>query len=272
MGGSSPGVGDILCVFELKSSWSLSRCWGEFALSNLVLPSSGVHVLNVLRSSFPFGGFILELSSGVMGVSHVFSEVLFDVPFESKSFVDVIINLTSDSFSFSLFSIGNEGHWMFIFDIIGEFVDSSFVSLEFLWPFSLSGSFECSFIGGNRFLVVNPVLSKFLVVLDISEFGVRPVLENLILVGNLEINITVLLLDEVEVVGLIFPSSFVFSVDLFFVLNVSLNVSTESFSFWSGVVNEFKEISNNSFVKIGASSPGGIEVSSLNLLGSEKGS
>lgn len=199
LGGSSPVVGNLYSVFELKSSWSLSRCWGEFALSNLVLPGSGVHVLDVLTGDFPFSGFFLELSSGIFGVSHVFSKVLFDVPFQSKSLVDVIVNMASDKFSFFLLSIGDERFWLGISHGFHEFHGSSFVSLEFLWPFSFSGSFESSFISGNRFLVVNPIILEILVVLDISEFGIRIVLDDLVLVGNLEVDITRFVSDEFEV-------------------------------------------------------------------------
>jgi hypothetical protein len=281
LGSSSPVIGNLLWVLEFKSSWSFSGSWGEFALSNLVLPGSGVHVLDVLTGNFPFSSIFLKGSSGSSGVFKVSSDIFLNVIFESESLVDVLIHLSSDDFSFLLLSIGDERFWgrsgnsiglSFIpFEGIIAFLGSSLVSSEFLWPFSFSGRGEFSFISSNGFLVLNVFFDEFLVVFDISEFGIRPVVENLIFVVKFELDITRLGFSSVEVFHLVVPSSFVLLVDLILVLNVSLNIITPFSSLGFGVVNEFKEITDNSFVEIGTSSPGGSKVSSLNGFGSNKG-
>jgi hypothetical protein len=199
---SSPFVGNLKWSLELDVSWMSIGSWGEFGLSNLVVPGSSVHILNSLASSFPVSSFFLKLSSGTGGVFHVFLEGLLYLEVELVSLVDVIVNLSSDQFSFLLLNISNERFWLWFWKDSNGFVEidaSLFVSLEFLWPFSFSGSFESSFISGNRFLVVNPIILEILVVLDISEFGIRIVLDDLVLVGNLEVDITRFVSDEFEV-------------------------------------------------------------------------
>lgn len=78
---SSEVIGNLLWVFELDVSWSLCGSWGEFSLGNLVVPGSGIHVLNLFRSLFPFSSFLFKLISGSSGVFEVCFKIFFDFPF-----------------------------------------------------------------------------------------------------------------------------------------------------------------------------------------------
>jgi hypothetical protein len=80
LGGMSPVVRNLLWVLEFNGTWSFSGCWGNFALSNLVLPGSSVLVLNVITSDFPFFSFFFECLSLSTGVLDVSFKVFFDVP------------------------------------------------------------------------------------------------------------------------------------------------------------------------------------------------
>jgi len=111
--------------------------------------------------------------------------------------VNVSINLIIDIFSLSLFSISDQRMWM---DGLFELLDGKFVSLEFLWPFSVSGGFESSFLFTDRVLVVNPIFLKLLLGHDIVSLSSSVVIDNGALVINLKSPFTgCLILDKVEV-------------------------------------------------------------------------
>jgi hypothetical protein len=82
LSGSSIVVGNSLLVVHLDMSWSFSGSWSKFSLGNLVVPGSGVHVLNSLSSDIPVFGISFKLFSGTVGVFHISFQILFDIPFE----------------------------------------------------------------------------------------------------------------------------------------------------------------------------------------------
>lgn len=96
---SSPVVGNFNGIVELDMGWGSGGSWGEFGLSNLVVPGSGVHVLNSLSSFLPLSSVSLKGFSGIVGVLHVSSKIIFDLVIEFVSLVQVFINLTSDFLS-----------------------------------------------------------------------------------------------------------------------------------------------------------------------------
>jgi hypothetical protein len=178
--------------------------------------------------------------------------------------------LSSDGFSFSLLRIGDKRLWvhlglngsssLVISHVLIEFSDSSFVSLEFLWPLGLSGSSEFSFFSSNRFLVVNPIFSKLFVGFNIVHLGGRVVIDNGILVINLEVKVSVSRFCDMDVFLFIFETSSPFSVDSLLFVNVSLNVLFESGSLLSGIVGEINDIANDGLIEFSSFMPCDIEV------------
>jgi hypothetical protein len=144
--------------------------------------------------------------------------------------------------------------------VLIEFSDSSFVSLEFLWPLGLSGSSEFSFFSSNRFLVVNPIFSKLFVGFNIVHLGGRVVIDNGILVINLEVKVSVSRFCDIDVFLFIFETSSPFSVDSLLFVNVSLNVLFESGSLLSGIVGEINDIANDGLIEFSSFMPCDIEV------------
>jgi len=193
LSGRSIVVGNFNCVFELEVSGFGVGSWGEFSLGNLIVPGSGVHVLDSLGSGFPCGLIFLKSLSGTIGVFKVRFKIVFDIEFELCSLVEVIINLSSDQFSFFLLNISNQSVWLshgssllWSFHSLVEFNDGGFVSSEFLWPLSLSGSFESSFLGSDGFLVEHPVILELFTRLNIMRLSSSPFVKDGFLVVNSE--------------------------------------------------------------------------------------
>jgi len=193
LSGNSIVVGNFTCVLELEVSGMLVGHWGVFSLGNLIVPGSGVHVLDSLGSSFPCGLVFLECFSGTIGVLKVSFKIVSDIEFELCSLVDVIINLSSDHFTFFLLNISNQSVWfhnssslLWSFHSLVEFNDGGFVSSEFLWPLSFSGSFESSFLGSDGSLVVNPVFLELFSSSNILRLNFSPIVNDAILVVNSE--------------------------------------------------------------------------------------
>jgi hypothetical protein len=99
LGSSSPVVGNLIGVLELDMGWGSVGSLGEFGFSNLVAPGSGVHVFNSLACFLPFFNVFRKLISFTTGVLDVLFKIFFDIEFEFKSLVNVIINLSSDFLS-----------------------------------------------------------------------------------------------------------------------------------------------------------------------------
>lgn len=193
LSGSSIVAGNFTCVLELEVSGMLVGHWGVFSLGNLIVPGSSVHVLDSLGSDFPCGLFFLECFSSTIGVLKVSFKIVCDIEFELCSLVDVIINLSSDHFTFFLLNISNQSVWfhhssslLWSLQSLVEFNDGGFVSSEFLWPLSFSGSFESSLIGTDGILVVNPVFLELLLRCNIISLSSSPFVKDGFLVVNSE--------------------------------------------------------------------------------------
>lgn len=240
-------------------SWGSSGSWGIFGLGNLVVPGSGVHVLNSLGTFLPVSSFFLELSSGTGGVLEVFLEGLFDLEIELVSLVEVIINLRSDQLSFLLLNISNERFWLWFWKVSNGFVkvNASFlVSLEFCWPGGLSGFLEGSFLGSNGSLVSDPVFLELLSSFDISGLSISPFVNDDILVVNLERPFSGFSLGEFDLAHFVVVSISVSFVDGFLLLDVGLDLSGEFFSLVNGIVGESFEILNDGLIHGPSGFPG----------------
>ena len=255
LGSSSVVVGNLHWVLELDVSWSGGGSWGEFGFGNLVVPGSGVHVLDSLTSGFPVLDISFECISGTVGVLQVCFKILFGLISESISLVHVIIHLTSDQFSFSLLSISNHSdvRWVHVSSVcwsilsLIKFNNSLFVSLEFLWPLSLSGGFESSFLGSDRVIGVNEVFLKFLSGFNIVGLGSSPFIKNSFLVINGERPFS-LVVSEVNILHFVVESFSILLVDNLLLLNVGLNLRFESFLLCNGVVVEVNDVIDDGFV------------------------
>ena len=103
-------------------------------------------------------------------------------------------------------------------------LDGTFISFEFLWPLSVSGGFESSFLFIDGVLVVNPIFLKLLIVHDIVSLSFSVVIDNGLLVFNLKTPFTGLwIFNEVNVFSFVLESLTIFLVDMFLVLNESVS-------------------------------------------------
>jgi len=239
-------------------SCGISSRWGEFSLLNLVVPGSSIHTANSLTGGLPVSGFSGELLSSTGGVIHVVLKIFSNLIFQSESFVNVIINVSSDIISGSVLSISDKGLWLHhgssvLWSSHGdvELLKGISVSLEFGWPLSLSGGLESSFLGSNRSLEVDEVFLEFLSGLKISGLSISPVTKDGFLVTLSDSPISgggVLV--EMDLGRLVVPGSSVLLVDLFFLSNISSNFLFESGSLSLSVVNELEDISNDGMTSI----------------------
>jgi hypothetical protein len=245
---SSVVVGNLLRFLELESGWTFSASWGIFGVCNLVRPGSGVHVANSLTGSFPLSIISFELISGIVGVFHVGFKILFDLPFEFLSLVNVVINLFSDFHVESLIGIRNHRLWSW-FHGLNETFNRLLETLECFWPGGFSGGFESSFFGSDGFLVVNIFGFELLIVHDIVSLGISPFIDDLIFVVNVKGQFTIFVIN-INVLHFVVKGSFVLLVDCFLLFNEGLDIILPSISLDSSIVVEINNIIDDGFIEV----------------------
>lgn len=165
---SSPFVRDGNWVLEIKMSWCSFRSWSEFGLLNLVVPGRFVHLNDVFSSSLPVLSILFELFLSTIDVLDVISNIFSNLPFESKSIIDILINVLSHLDGGILLLVSDQRLWvhhalvLLLPDIIVVVIASMGELLIFLWPGSFNGLSKGSFVSSNAGLILSVVIDELL--------------------------------------------------------------------------------------------------------------